>query len=1103
MIKQLANSDITVRPFKTYKNWEIQSIDSASVNLFGESTYFSDKITISEGISCSGIFYDSGSPYYNPITEPINANGEYKRITYSVARAMFYNDYNNPLKRFGVEYWDKDPITGIREHRSINKRVLVARIGNAYWGETIKPNSVRIADGSSLHDPYIIVDDGNTNLVLTGSQFPDFAQITPHRNLESKSYWDSSSGQFFYNDTLITYPQAIALRETGEVVTYTPDSASWKYDLSTERDYYEPDNERFGYSVSAWYKYILAGSPMDGDSFSTAKQGHAQIFKYDVSSSAHRFVKKFYSPFTTNGLSQEFGFDNSLLVQLEDESFLYLDISGSCPTSSLMDEFGYSVSVKDDFAAIGAPNGDECVTCNPHAGFAYVYGKYKGGADNWGLVSILEGSGSNSRFGEAVSVDGDIVAVGAPGVNGGSGVVYVFRRKIYPNKVSSSFDSCATIPTASFWNYIVDQNYLCERIVAESGEEIVGENGAPEFLLGSGSVILGDYSWQLETVLSSSVSAVGDYFGSSLEVNSDRIIVGCRKMNGKGYVALFTASFSTDTCPTASWGEYRIFRGNDDSADLDPLSPFNGVTSTLSYDGFGRSVTMDGDHIAVCSYYDKSVGTPLAQSIGAAYFYSFANIRCLPETGSLTQSFDCALRYKTYGDRSTIYNNNFARCISLRGTRAVVGTLADKIHYSASYVTESNEFIFENESVTSTNAYDQLNVLGRISLYDFDPKTLKWDVLKVEKRNKEFDVSSYSYGWSACLSDYISGSKFLVVGSPVFNYVSGSDSNYNYVIDKNYQRSGNFPMKYSGSLFVYDMDTLETDPQIGNVFYKNGQIILTNTASNYLPIMTGTGSKGFSMVYQGEHTIFEHEYLINIGSGEFNYSTNPSSLVNYPIIFDVNNDGIFDFTDVDLILRFLNKQKFYDVQDVDDNGVIIEGDTLTDESWWNNDIIMTEAGDVWLTELRESHLESTGSMLNEYAFNYIQTQLVDTGLLDIDGNGRIDLRDGYLLLNYWSNSMTTEVIGQYTDEYSTRRYYIEFKEYISQYTGELNGFLVDPNFHQFADSSSYDPTGSYLAPTITTIGLYSNNQLVAVSKLSRPLKNIVDWPLNIIVRFDT
>jgi hypothetical protein len=42
-----------------------------------------------------------------------------------------------------------------------------------------------------------------------------------------------------------------------------------------------------------------------------------------------------------------------------------------------------------------------------------------------------------------------------------------------------------------------------------------------------------------------------------------------------------------------------------------------------------------------------------------------------------------------------------------------------------------------------------------------------------------------------------------------------------------------------------------------------------------------------------------------------------------------------------------------------------------------------------------------------------------------------------------------------------------------------------------------------LSPCVTTIGLYQDNQLVAVGKLGRPIKNLIDWPVNIIVRFDT
>lgn len=77
--------------------------------------------------------------------------------------------------------------------------------------------------------------------------------------------------------------------------------------------------------------------------------------------------------------------------------------------------------------------------------------------------------------------------------------------------------------------------------------------------------------------------------------------------------------------------------------------------------------------------------------------------------------------------------------------------------------------------------------------------------------------------------------------------------------------------------------------------------------------------------------------------------------------------------------------------------------------------------------------------------------------------------------------------------------YIKFNTFTSS---------VDPTkFGGFADydaSSSIDPTGSYLAPYITTIGLYDNdNQMVAVAKLPRPIKSLPDYPVNFIIRFDT
>jgi len=63
---------------------------------------------------------------------------------------------------------------------------------------------------------------------------------------------------------------------------------------------------------------------------------------------------------------------------------------------------------------------------------------------------------------------------------------------------------------------------------------------------------------------------------------------------------------------------------------------------------------------------------------------------------------------------------------------------------------------------------------------------------------------------------------------------------------------------------------------------------------------------------------------------------------------------------------------------------------------------------------------------------------------------------------------------------------------------------ISGGFDQYEYSPSLDSTGSYLAPFITTIGLYDDNcDLVAVAKLPQPIKSYPDLPVNFIVRFDT
>ena len=76
-----------------------------------------------------------------------------------------------------------------------------------------------------------------------------------------------------------------------------------------------------------------------------------------------------------------------------------------------------------------------------------------------------------------------------------------------------------------------------------------------------------------------------------------------------------------------------------------------------------------------------------------------------------------------------------------------------------------------------------------------------------------------------------------------------------------------------------------------------------------------------------------------------------------------------------------------------------------------------------------------------------------------------------------------------------------------KYTGSffnIKSAKVNPLFWEYDFSASNDPTGSYLAPYITTIGLYDNEMnMVAVAKLPQPIKSLPDYPLNFIIRFDT
>lgn len=1060
MIKKFSEGDISVRPFKTFKNWNVQSADPYAVDSFGRNTYIDNNCEINRGV-----YVDPNIPI-GP-SDAINPSGKYERVVYSTIDAMFYENAGDALKTFGVEQDGVDVLTGKQEVRNLNGSLTSLRLFLNRWGEKVRPTSVKIVDNSNIHAQYKIFDDGYTNLYVSGSHFSSQNDLLGYKSQPPMFYWNTGSGQYFYNSQSISLDVAREYMNMGFDVTYVEGTSSWAYDPSKDDTLFHSENEHFGESVSAWNKYVVVGSPMDSFSLSDKLFGYSALYKYDESQSLHRPIKKFYSPISPPGISQSIASDL--------DWYQYLQSIGYIESASI-DGFGSSVSVSDNFMIVGAPLSKPC---SDATGLAVVYYKYKGGLDNWGTTNVLQGESDGDKFGKAVCVDGNIIAVGAPGVSGSTGAVYVYRKWQYMGSGSYS------VPTSSYLGNLVSvAGSVCQIVSDETGSLITTEDPTPTY-------VSGNYTWLLEAKLTSSWAVSGDRFGWTLDIDSNRLIVGSNTERA-GFATLFVCSYTSSSLgaqPTASWTEYSTYQSNESLGDL-PTSPIYATEVPVSFDGFGRTVAIDGDNLIIGCYYDKAFkaysGSPDSSAVilGAAYFYRYQyDAECM--------TFDYQLINKSFGNREFVTNNNFARAVDVAGSRVVVSSDADQLIRSVDYV--SGSFVLENQSYSASGSED--SVLGRVTIYKYDAVLKNWIVESEIKNNKIGGLPYYAFANSLSVTE-----DFLAVGAPIFN--EAATSSYASIIDPSIQSSSNFPQSYAGAVSVYDFEELEVDPLVGNVFYKNGLVVMTNTSSNYEGLLTMTGSRGFEMKYQGTHTIFENECLVQVKPGEFNYSTNPSALIQNAQVFDVNQDGVFDIRDIDLIMKYLNKKRFSDSLDFADNGIELEQKT---DNWWANNVLLTEAEDVLLLESDQTDQLAASAFVvyTKQIHDYINVNLVQTGILDIDGNGTIDLRDGNILLAYYLDKLTPTVLSSYIDVNSTRRYVKDVTAYLDRYTGNRKAD-IDPMFFGFQASSSYDPTGSYLAPYITTIGLYDESgELVAVSKLGRPIKNLIDWPINFVVRFDT
>ena len=254
------------------------------------------------------------------------------------------------------------------------------------------------------------------------------------------------------------------------------------------------------------------------------------------------------------------------------------------------DEFGRSVAVDGDTAVVGAMRDDSL------AGSAYVFAR--SGA-TWSQQSKLVAGdrGAGDRFGGSVDVSGDTVLAGANGAivgtHDGQGAAYVFTRSGAVWTQQQKLTASGGLAYDYFGVAVALDGDSA--LVCAYGRDVAGRSsqGAMYSFTRNGTF------WTQQQELVASDGAVGDYFGTSVDLSGATAVVGAPDaVSSRGTAYVFTAQGGT-------WSQQTI------------LTPSDGAGN----DRFGYGVAVSGD-TALVGASDKTVDLRATQ--GAAYIFTNA-----------------------------------------------------------------------------------------------------------------------------------------------------------------------------------------------------------------------------------------------------------------------------------------------------------------------------------------------------------------------------------------------------------------------------------------------------------------------------------------------
>jgi hypothetical protein len=887
------------------------------------------------------------------------------------------------------------------------------------------------------------------------------------------------------------------------------------------------ENENFGYSVATWNNFAAIGNPdllLYSQYPAAYHTGSVYVYRYNNQTDTHELVRILYAQDMSDEwlLAAETGsggfpptgslvsaslhtedYASSSVIFSKDKDIL-IDIGDYLTRED--DAYGHSIDIWDTLLAVGCKYYHQRVTIGDTVGSvtgsvvdiynlskldpkpflpgitvlgtnsASYSGSYFETASippGYDRVDVLYTTNSLDPFDDRTVIDyftppygGGAVYYSLPEPALGPSGSLAYRCGFNSDPLWASIPNPDLATTSSFGHKVaINENWLAVSSIhhSESKGAVYLFNKAKNFNFTSASA--DHFSWSYYQVLQPGDLLPNDQFGYDIDLNketgshSGSLMVGTGRSTGSR-VYLYELQTANNT---SSWVHVHTFTPETGSQFLTFYNsqPVYSSSATNPADGYGQSVALWGNVFAVGAPTDRYIYEYSGSSLyhqGAVYIYE----RC-PEPALGFQ-----LMLKSYGDEQILKDNRLGFSTDVYADRVVAG--------SPRYTGLSSCYVQGTYTDNAMFIADQCAINGQFLYFQKNTSSLNWDLVNTYQTKKKYLHPYTQYGHDIATHD-----DFIVVGSPMFL------TDTNRLV--NITGTGSLGETYgafAGKAYIYNMNNFQNQFYVGNVFYRNGVLVINTSGSAFenLFLDTRTSDYQYTLDYKSKQTMYEMQITCQVEAGEFNTSTNPTSITKSDASFDINNNGQFDFQDADVLLKYMQFQN-------------TEFDDTTTTNWSQS--VNLDDGERSFFQWSDDSWKGTNQLFSS-SYDYIDANLNSD--LDINQDSKIDLNDITILWKYFSKRLNQKNYDIYLTPISRRKKYSDVADYLDSKSGRKSIPYINPHFLNYESNVRTDPTGSYLAPYVTSVGLYNGIELVAVAKLGNPIKLTPDFPYTFVVKMD-